>query len=164
MIRIEIVKDGNAHLPVIRELFTAYANELGEDLTFQQFNTELQDPFAKYGPPAGCLIIAYKNDDPAGCIALHQIDTTTCEMKRMFVKPEFRGQGIGDTLVSAILQSAQQKGYKRMVLDTLDRLQAAIYLYKRYGFFETSAYYANPLPGVVYMELSLTINPQKEQD
>jgi putative acetyltransferase len=156
MIRIEMIEQGNEHLPAVKALFVEYANELGADLTFQKFDAELENPFLKYGPPTGCLFLAFNAEKIAGCIALQQIDRSTCEMKRMFVKPTFRNGGIGDALVKAIIHSAKEKCYERMVLDTLDRLQPAIKLYKRYGFKETTAYYANPLAGVVYMELNLS--------
>ena len=139
-------------------LFKEYFDELNENLCFQKFDEELKNPLKKYGEPYGALFVAYHNEDAAGCIALQPIKPPTreeflvCEMKRLYVRPSYRRQKIGDELVKVLLNEAAAKGYKKMVLDTLDRLQAAIALYHRYGFLNTSAYYANPLPGVVYME------------
>ncbi len=119
---------------------------------FKTLSAELQDPLTRYGPPAGVLLLAYWQGKPAGCIALQPLQHITCEMKRLYVHPAFRQHGIGDELVKKLLQMAKKKGFRKMVLDTLDRLQAAIKLYQRHGFTFTTAYYANPLAGVVYLE------------
>lgn len=143
----------------VRALFRAYAKELGEDLCFQGFADELEDPLKKYGPPYGDLLLAYWHSDEAGCVALQPLEEEgVCEMKRLYMKPEYREHGIGDKLVQMILESATEKGYSKMVLDTLDRLQPAIRLYEKHGFVITSPYYANPLANVVYMEKQLTID------
>ena len=139
-------------------LFKEYFEELNENLCFQNFDAELKDPLKKYGPASGCLFVAYVKNTPAGCIAFQSIktldadDTKLCEMKRLYVRPSYRKNKIGDELVKLLLSEAKSKGYKKMVLDTLERLQPAINLYRRYGFNNTTAYYDNPLPGVVYME------------
>ena len=107
----------------------------------------------KYGPPSGDLILAYWEDEIAGCIALTKTNgTEVCEMKRLYVKPFFRKNKIGKLLVEELLNSAKEKNYKRMRLDTFLKLQAAVNLYHHYGFENISAYYNNPLPGVLYME------------
>ena len=136
-------------------LFKEYFIELNENLCFQNFDDELKHPLKKYGAPQGSIFIAYLEEKPAGCIALQPIKEGICEMKRLYVKPAFRWSKIGEELVNVFLNDATEKGYKKMVLDTLERLQPAIRVYQRYGFHNTSAYYVNPLPGVVYMEKQL---------
>lgn len=155
MTRLHLITTPEPALEQAIQLFRAYAEELAVDLCFQSFDAELSDPLKKYGPPKGALYIAYHDDQPAGCIALQWLEPGVCEMKRLFVHPAYREYGIGKLLIEALLQKAKEMQYQIMKLDTLDRLQAAINLYQRYGFVETTAYYANPLPGVVYMEKSL---------
>ncbi|WP_018612891.1 GNAT family N-acetyltransferase [Segetibacter koreensis] len=147
-----ILKDCN-ELSIIRDLFEEYLKELNENLCFQSFDEELQNPLKKYGSPSGSLLLAFYNDEPAGCIALQPLsEKGICEMKRLYVRPQFRQVGLGDLLVQALLAAAKEKGYNKMVLDTLERLQPAIRLYVKHGFENTSAYYKNPLPNVVYMQ------------
>lgn len=135
-------------------MFKEYFDELNENLCFQSFDKELHDPLSKYGEPGGSLFLACWNSKPAGCIALQPLqEEGTCEMKRLFVKPGFRDYGIGAKLVQVIIDEARQKGYRKMVLDTLERLQPAIKLYRKYGFKNTAPYYKNPLLGVVYMQI-----------
>lgn len=155
MISIQHVVDNNESLVQVKLLFVQYLQELNEDLCFQNWDKEIENPLLKYGPPKGSLIIAYYNNQPAGCIAIQDLENGVCEMKRMFVLPQLRKHGIGKLLVEAILQQAMLLGYKKMVLDTLTRLTSAIRLYEKYGFIHTTAYYANPLPNVVYMEKEL---------
>ncbi|MDE3236957.1 MAG: GNAT family N-acetyltransferase [Bacteroidota bacterium] len=162
MLQLQHIASEGEALNSVRQLFREYVAELNEDLCFQSFEEELRDPLQKYGPPKGSLILAYWNAQPVGCIALTNItkdtDTThyTCEMKRLYVQPAFRKHHIGNALVEAILHNAVQLGYRIMKLDTLERLQPAISLYKKYGFTEATAYYQNPLPGVVYMQKLLS--------
>lgn len=138
---------------MIRSLFEEYAKELNENLCFQSFDEELRNPLKKYGQPNGALLLAYWNNEPAGCIGLAPLKKEdSCEMKRLYVRPSYRKHGIGEELVKAILPEAVAKGYKKMLLDTLEKLQSAIRLYQKYGFTITSSYYSNPLTHVVYME------------
>jgi GNAT superfamily N-acetyltransferase len=140
-------------MDIIRTLFGEYSLELNENLCFQSFEEELQNPLKKYGGPKGCLVLALWNNEPAACIALQPLQQDgVSEIKRLFVRPQYRGKGIGDALVKVILKEAHEKGCKKIVLDTLEKLQPAIKLYLNYGFQNTSAYYENPLSGVVYME------------
>ncbi len=156
MIEIQHINNGNPHLPTIKELFGEYLTDLNEDLCFQHFDEEINNPLLKYAPPQGSLILALWNNEPAGCVALQPLaEKGICEMKRLYVRPAFRMHGIGDMLVQQILSDAAASGYHKMVLDTLSRLAAAIRLYERYGFVHTSAYYANPLQNVIYMEKQL---------
>jgi N-acetylglutamate synthase-like GNAT family acetyltransferase len=139
-----------------RKLFEEYEQELDEDLCFQRFEEELKNPLKKYGPPLGVLYVAKWNSEIAGCVALapmHEKDC--CEMKRLYVRPHFRKHKIGKVLVEQLMKDALMMGYKKMKLDTLEKLQPAIGLYKQYGFIETTSYYHNPLDGVVYMEKDL---------
>lgn len=153
MISLKNITEANAGLETVRQLFLDYQQELNADLCFQSFEAELKDPLKKYGPPTGSLLLAYYQDQPAGCIALQPLlEAGVCEMKRLYVVPSFRKFGIGRKLVQAILDDAKTLGYHTMKLDTLDRLQPAIQLYKDFGFTDASAYYANPLEGVVYMQ------------
>ena len=156
VMNLQIFEAGNEHRQMITELFAAYAAELQEDLCFQGFSDELNDPFKKYAPPAGRILIAYYDNEPAGCIALLQLASVgVCEMKRLFVRPAYRSLGTGALLVQQLISVAKAVGYKSMVLDTLNRLQPAIRLYERFGFSKTKPYYPNPLPGVVYMQKQL---------
>lgn len=152
MLELKHITEEGAGLETARHLFAEYAAELGVDLCFQSFEAELKDPLKKYGYPKGSLILAYWNGTPAGTIALQALEEGACEMKRLYVKPDFRKFGIGESLVVAILEDAKKLGYKKMKLDTLERLKSAIGLYLKHGFVITTAYYNNPLPEVVYME------------
>jgi ribosomal protein S18 acetylase RimI-like enzyme len=152
MLQIKTITAEGEELNIIRELFNDYQNELNEDLCFQGFENELKEPLKKYGLPKGALLLAYWNNHVAGCIALHDLGNDVCEMKRLYVKPEFRKHKIGQTLVMQVLDVAKQFGYTSMKLDTLQKLQPAIELYKKFGFKETTAYYQNPIEAVVYIE------------
>lgn len=156
MLRVKHISEEGNDLNIVRELFREYEKELDEDICFQSFEAELKQPLDKYGDPAGDLLLAWWNDDPAGCIALTGTkDKKTCEMKRLYVKPAFRKNGIGNTLVESLIASATEKGYSVIRLDTFSKLQPAIKLYEQYGFKYIGAYYPNPLPGVIYMEKEL---------
>lgn len=156
MIELVAVTAEGVLLDEARTLFREYEKELDENLCFQSFEAELNDPLKKYGPPRGVLYIAKWNDAVAGCIALYPLQNNDeCEMKRLFVRPSFRKHKIGKIMVEQLLKDAVALGYKTMKLDTLEKLQPAIQLYKQYGFAETTAYYKNPLTGVVYMEKQL---------
>ena len=169
MLRIQHITTEGLELNACIGLFQDYANELNEDLCFQKFDDELENPLKKYGLPLGSLLLAYWNNEPVGCVALTNITNTTtsqqqeenvaltCEMKRLYVKPQYRKYKIGEALVNEILLQAKQLNYTVMKLDTLERLQAAIQLYLKKGFVISNAYYENPLPNVVYMEKQLTI-------
>lgn len=156
MINIENITIEAAPLETIRQLFLSYQQELGADLCFQSFEKELANPLLKYGAPKGALLLASYNGVVAGCVALQPLEEDgTCEMKRLYVQPDFRKHKIGKKLVEAILAIAIEKQYSVMKLDTLARLVPAINLYKQKGFEEIKAYYANPLKEVVYMQKNL---------
>lgn len=142
-------------LDLIRELFTEYTDMLGIDLTFQGFDEEIHTLPGKYALPKGRLYIAVCDDDLAGCIALRPLDEKCCEMKRLFVRPQFRGLKIGRLLIDTIIAEAKNMQYEYMVLDSLPSLEKAVSIYKSMGFCETEPYYNNPIPGAVYLRLDL---------
>lgn len=140
----------------VRRLFREYATWVEIDLCFQNFEKELADLPGDYAPPAGRLLLALHNGEAAGCVALRKIGEGTCEMKRLFVREAFRGQGLGPKLIEVVIEEAKRIGYERMRLDTLPpKMNQAIKLYRSFGFEEIAPYYDNPVPGAVFMELSL---------
>ena len=156
MLLIKHIMEEGKELNIIRDLFREYEKELNEDICFQSFEEELKHPLKKYGAPDGDLLLAYWEDEIAGCIALTKMkEPGACEMKRLYVKPPFRKNKIGRLLVKELLNSAKEREYKLMRLDTFLKLQAAVHLYQQFGFKNISAYYNNPLPGVLYMEKEL---------
>lgn len=156
MLKLVNIKEEGAELQEIRTLFKQYETELDENICFQSFEKELENPLVKYGEPKGRLILAYWNNEIAGTIALTPLEEAgVCEMKRLYVKPAFRSFKIGGQLVDQILQQAQEAGYTKMKLDTLTKLVAACELYRKRGFQETTPYYNNPLSNVVYFEKQL---------
>jgi putative acetyltransferase len=142
----------------IRRLFREYEAYLNVDLCFQQFETELANLPGRYAPPSGTLLLATDGLKAIGCGALRRLDSIkglTCEMKRLYVCPEARGLGAGRQIARRLIEEGVRLGYATMVLDTLDRLEAAFHLYESLGFVRTEPYYDNPLPGVVYLKLNL---------
>ncbi len=137
-------------------LFEEYAEWLGMDLGFQNFQEELVSMPGKYAGPAGGLLIAKYDGEIAGCGAVRKLEDGVCEMKRLFVREKFRGKGIGKALAERIVAEARKIGYKKMRLDTDgQRMFKAMAIYKSMGFVEIEAYYHNPYDGVVYLELEL---------
>ena len=146
-------------LETIRELFREYEGFLQVDLCFQGFEAELAGLPGRYAPPEGALILAEVGETAAGCVAMRKQDVGVCEMKRLYVRPAFRNQGVGRRLAQAIIKRAKAKHYRAMRLDTLEKLKAAIQLYEDLGFRPCPPYYHNPLPGVLYWELDMTTGP-----
>jgi putative acetyltransferase len=144
------------HLAQARVLFEEYAEELGHDLEFQHFSSELETMPGPYAPPGGRLVLATYAEDLAGCVALRGQTATICEMKRLYVRPKFRARGIGRRLAVEIIAIAQQIGYERMRLDTLKSMAIPRALYRSLGFKEIAPYYDNPIPGALFFELNLT--------
>jgi ribosomal protein S18 acetylase RimI-like enzyme len=142
----------------IRSLFREYESFLDVDLSFQQFESELESLPGKYAPPSGVLLLGSNGQEALGCGALRRFGPThehTCEMKRLYVRPKARGLGLGKKIASQLIQEAVCLGYCSIVLDTLYKLEAAIKLYKSLGFVRTGPYYDNPLSGVIYWKLDL---------
>lgn len=138
-----------------RTLFEEYAAAIKVDLCFQNFSAELERLPTMYGPPAGALLIARAGDSDAGCVGLRSFRQDVCEMKRLYVRPAFRGRDLGRRLALEVAAKARRLGYNTMVLDTLPTMQTAHALYLSIGFRPAEAYYANPLPDVRYLALDL---------
>lgn len=153
--QLHYVKYSLEELEEVREIFIEYANFLQVDLCFQNFEKELQTLHQVYFPPLGCIILAKDEKKVVGCIALKPIGEDICEMKRLYVKPNARGKALGKQLVEELIHFAKEAGYKTMKLDTITSLKEAIKLYRSKGFIETDAYVYNPLPEVLYLQLSL---------
>ena len=152
---MEIV-DGKPYINQVKNLIIEYTKKLGRDLTFQNIDDELEDIARKYTDPEGELLVAVDTEgNVCGMIAYHRHSEDRCEMKRLYVRPEFRGEKLGEQLIKEILERAKQKGYKEMVLDTIVPLQSAIRLYRKFGFTECEPYYNNPMSDVIYMKKEL---------
>ena len=154
--RIELIQAVSAaHVEQARALFLEYAESLGFSLSFQGFDEEVKNLPGAYAPPSGRLLLAHRQG-PAGCVALRQLDRQVCEMKRLYVRPAYRGEGIGRMLVDRVIAEARSIGYKRMRLDTIESsMQEAIALYRRRGFHQIAPYRSNPIPGALYLEVLL---------
>lgn len=144
-------------LEQVRELWREYAAWLEVDLCFQDFEKELAELPGRYAPPEGRLLLAVGDrGELAGCIALRKIGEGICEMKRLYVRPGFRGQGIGRRLTMLLIEEARNIRYARMRLDTLpSKMKEAAIVYRSFGFKEIEPYYHNPIAEAVYMELML---------
>lgn len=144
---------GSGDLEHVRGLFAEYERDLPFDLSFQNFQAEVAALPDRYAPPSGQLLLAKVDGDPVGCVALRQIGDGICEMKRLFVRPALRGNGIGRALAQAIIEEARRIGYECMRLDTV--LEPAKCLYRSLGFQEIPPYQHVPIEGIVFMELIL---------
>jgi len=142
-------------MATIRSLFEEYAAELGHDLCFQGFAKELETLPGSYARPDGRRLLASVKDKTAGCVGLRRLDPEVCEMKRLYVRPAYRGLGAGRMLAEAIVAEAGSAGYQRMRLDTLSTMVGALAVYRKLGFRDIAPYRDNPIPGVVYLELEL---------
>ncbi|MBZ5721504.1 MAG: GNAT family N-acetyltransferase [Acidobacteriia bacterium] len=139
-----------------RELFLEYAESLGFSLCFQSFDQELSGLPGDYVPPDGRLLLAEFNGALAGCVALHRLEPKICEMKRLYLRPQFRGKRLGRALAETIIAQARAIGYERMRLDTVEPIMKdAVAMYRRLGFKEIAPYRTNPIEGAMYMELTL---------
>jgi ribosomal protein S18 acetylase RimI-like enzyme len=138
-----------------RILFEEYAASLEVDLAFQGFETELETLPGGYAPPSGRLLLGWDGDLLAGCVALRALDRDTAEMKRLYVRPRFRGTGWGRRLAERIVAEARSAGYRRIRLDTLPSMAGARALYQSLGFHDIPPYRHNPVPGTAFLELTL---------
>jgi GNAT superfamily N-acetyltransferase len=154
MIRL-VQPDSPASWAVARRLVEAYAASLDIDLGFQDFQHEITSLQRAYGPPDGAFLVAEQDGRGIGCVALRQFAQDTCEMKRLYVSPDGRGQGVGRALAEGIISEARRLGYARMLLDTLPSMREAHRLYAALGFTPIPAYRYNPVPGTTFMELRL---------
>ncbi len=145
-----------AQIAQARELFLEYAQSLGFSLCFQNFDKELANLPGDYAPPEGRLLLAEFAGQLAGCVALHKLEPGICEMKRLYLRPQFRGKGRGRILAERIIAEARQIGYRGMRLDTVEPvMKDAVALYRKLGFREVAPYCNNPIAGALYMELLL---------
>jgi putative acetyltransferase len=148
--------ESEAQIAKARELFLEYAQSLGFSLCFQNFDRELASLPGDYAPPTGRLLLAEYDAQFAGCVALHKIEDGICEMKRLYLRSQFRGKGLGRVLAERIITEARQIGYQRMRLDTVEPvMKDAVAMYRRFGFKEIAPYCKNPIAGALYMELLL---------
>ena len=142
-------------MDLVRTLFREYETAIGVDLCFQGFEQELASLPGAYKRPNGFIFIAFSGKELCGCIALKPLDTRVCEMKRLYVRPNVQGLGLGKRLATSCIEEARIMGYSTMRLDTLEQMKPAIGLYRSLGFRSCEPYYDNPLKGVVYMERGL---------
>lgn len=143
-------------LSVVSALFREYAAGLGIDLAFQDFEAELAGLPGKYAPPTGRIMLAWRGEEPVGCVALRPLQGDgACEMKRLYVRPEARGEKLGRRLAERILREAREAGYSRISLDTLPSMESAVQLYQSLGFQPTAPYVFNPIPGAMFLSLDL---------
>ncbi|SDR24722.1 Ribosomal protein S18 acetylase RimI [Paraburkholderia fungorum] len=140
----------------VRGIFREYAQSLGIDLSFQQFDSELADLPGKFAAPRGEVLLAYYGAEVIGCVALRPIDDAICEMKRLYIRPSGRGLQAGKQLATLICATARELGYSRIRLDTLPTMHAALSLYESLGFEPIPAYVFNPIPGAIFLECDLT--------
>lgn len=145
----------DANIAAARNLFIEYADFLGVDLCFQDFQHELDGLPGEYAPPDGRLLLAVENEQAIGCVAVRDLGNGVCEMKRLYVQPGHQDNGLGRKLAEAIIAEAKAIGYKKMRLDSLASLKEAAALYRSLGFVEIPAYRFNPLPEAVFFELEL---------
>ena len=152
---MEIVA-GEPFIIQIKEMIKTYTDMLARDLSFQNLDDELVNPEEKYCPPMGEVLVALENREILGMVAYHRHSDERCEMKRLFVYPQYRRRSVGEKLVEEIIRRAKMAGYREMVLDTLAPMKEAIALYRKNGFAECEPYYFNPFPDVIYMKKTLS--------
>ena len=148
--------ESSAEIEAIRELFLEYGQSLSFSLCFQSFDKELAGLPGDYAPPGGRLLLATHEDVLVGCVALHKLEAGICEMKRLYVRPQFRGKGLGKVLTERAIAEARQLGYQQLRLDTVEsEMRTAVAMYRTLGFRVIKPYRANPIESALYMELEL---------
>ena len=153
---LTVVDGSDARLvDAARTLFREYAESLGFDLAFQDFERELAELPGDYAPPRGRLLVAVAADEPAGCVGLRPLRDATAELKRLYVRPVHRGDGLGRRLTVAALAAAREAGYERVWLDTVPSMASAQALYRSLGFVDVEPYRFNPVPGTSFLGLEL---------
>lgn len=154
-----VYADSEGDLDHIRELFREYAAPVGFEPCFQSFEEELAGLPGEYAPPQGRLFLAVRDGEIAGCVALRKLSEDACEMRRLYVRPEHRGRGIGRGLAKAAIGEARKIGYGSICLETLPSMAEAIALYRSLGFRRAEPYGPNPIEGAIHMELKLRDRP-----
>jgi putative acetyltransferase len=152
-----IVKDATVpeEVPLVRALFREYQEAIGVSLCFQEFEAELSGLPGAYASPAGCLLLAWDGPVPVGCVAVRSIELGICELKRLYVRPDRRGTGLGGALTIAAIERSVAAGHRKMRLDTLSTMVEAQGLYRSLGFAEIAPYNHHPVAGTLFMELDL---------
>ena len=154
-VAVRIVLASEEQLNMVRSLWREYWDALRLPDAFQNFATELETLPGVYVPPLGRLLLAFLEDEAAGTVALRPIHDRACEAKRLYVRPRYRGQGIGRSLLSRVIEEARTAGYREMYGDTLESMTSALAMYREIGFCEVPPYGANPTPGAIYLRLAL---------
>ena len=149
------IVSGGADLVIVRDLFREYSEQVGVDLCFQGFASELAGLPGDYAAPVGTLILGLEGEAAAGCVAVRRWDASACEMKRLYVRPAHQGAGVGRYLAEQAIVWAASNGYRRVFLDTLPSMQRAQRMYEHLGFRDIDAYRPNPVQGVRYMSLDI---------
>jgi len=153
---VEIVPvTSDAQLEQVRGLFDEYWKSFGFTPCFQNFGEEVAGLPGKYASPGGLLAMAMIDGEPAGCAALRQVDAERCEAKRLYVRPRFRGSGLGSALMDWVIAEARRMGYRELVGDTMPVMTRALEMYQRMGFEQTGPYAENPTPGAIFLRLKL---------
>ncbi len=143
-------------ISAVRELMREYADSLGVDLSYQNFDSELQSLPGEYAPPQGVLLLALDGGQAAGCIGLRPLAEKFCEMKRLYVRPAWRSTGLGKRLAQSVIEEARRAGHRFMRLDTLPSMTSARNLYAALGFLPIAPYYPSPIAGTAFLQLDLT--------
>ena len=150
-----IVLAGAQDIPAVQSLWREYWDSFGLPADFQGFEEECSMLPGVYAPPRGRLLLAFYQGEPAGTAALRVLDDSSCEAKRFYIRPQYRGKGIGGALLGRLIEEARAMGYKEVYGDTLESMSSALRMYRRLGFSEVAPYSPEPTPGAIYLKLVL---------